>query len=144
MEEERRQFTGGRVRPHKGSGALLIRELIGMPRMPTTMERGLGYPPRRGWGVPRGSWKSWCNPGIGGAYISRRGCSSRYRGLSPPLFSLAVDFDPHLRAEISVADPKFSPKPPRNSQHSFAFRESADVHLRLLFSVAFSNKDDPR
>jgi len=33
------------VRPHKGSGALLIRELIGMPRMPTTMEQGLGYPP---------------------------------------------------------------------------------------------------
>lgn len=43
--ERTSEFTGGRVRPHKGSGALLIRELIGMPRMPTTMEQGLGYPP---------------------------------------------------------------------------------------------------
>jgi len=38
------------VRPHKGSGALLIRELIGMPRMPTTMKQGLGYPPSKGGG----------------------------------------------------------------------------------------------
>jgi len=43
--ERTSEFTGGRMRPHKGSGALLIRELIGMPRMPTTMEQGLGYSP---------------------------------------------------------------------------------------------------
>lgn len=45
-----------RVRPHKGSGALLIRELIGMPRMPTTMEHTGGWvtPSGRGWGAPGG------------------------------------------------------------------------------------------
>lgn len=46
----------GRMRPHKGSGALLIRELIGMPRMPTTMEPG-GWviPSLRVGGIHRGS-----------------------------------------------------------------------------------------
>lgn len=42
-ERERAKETSARgwVRPHKGSGALLIRKLIGMPRMPT-IEQGFG------------------------------------------------------------------------------------------------------
>lgn len=59
------------MRPHKGSGALLIRELIGMPRMPTTMEQGFGISSTERWGL-QGSCKSRCNRGIGGAYIQHR------------------------------------------------------------------------
>jgi len=67
--ERTSEFSGGRVRSHKGSGALLIRELIGMPRMPTTMEQGFGISSTERWGL-QGPCKCRCNRGIGGAYIS--------------------------------------------------------------------------
>jgi len=67
--ERTSEFSGGRVRSHKGSGALLIRELIGMPRMPTTMEQGFGISSAERWGL-QGPCKCRCNRGIGGAYIS--------------------------------------------------------------------------
>lgn len=90
------------MRPHKGSGALLIRELIGMPRMPTTMEPGVGLPPLAGGGgLQGGSCKYRCNPGIGGAYISRAGgVAPRYRGLSPRCSSLSLARSP---CETNVA-----------------------------------------
>lgn len=93
--ERSSEFTGGRVRPHKGSEALLIRELIGMPRMPTTMEQGLGYPPPKGGGCT-----ALASPVVteGQAELTSRsrGCSARYRGSSRLRSSLSLsdDFDP--------------------------------------------------
>lgn len=60
MERERASLLEGRVRPHKGSGALLIRELIGMPRMPTTMEQGFGISSD----VKGGGCRALASPGV--------------------------------------------------------------------------------
>lgn len=100
------EFTGGRVRPHKGSGALLIRELIGMPRMPTTMGQGLGYLLPEG-----GGYRALASPAVteGQAELtSRTGLQREISKLiSPSFFPFASHDDSALITQLHLRSPSF-------------------------------------